>query len=55
MTKRNTRPAVAHMQKVKAEPRTNLPSLSKARLKELIEEAAWMLTAKKNNQAVFSP
>jgi hypothetical protein len=40
MTKRNTRPAVAHMQKVKAEPRTNLPSLSKARLKELIEEAA---------------
>jgi hypothetical protein len=40
MTKRNTRPAVAHMQKLKAEPRTNLPSLSKARLKELIEEAA---------------
>jgi hypothetical protein len=27
------------MQKLKAEPRTNLPSLSKARLKELIEEA----------------
>jgi hypothetical protein len=39
MTKRNSRPAVAHMQKLKAEPRTNLPSLSKARLKELIEEA----------------
>jgi hypothetical protein len=27
------------MQKLRAEPRTNLPSLSKARLKELIEEA----------------
>jgi hypothetical protein len=27
------------MQKLKAEPRANLPSLSKARLKELIEEA----------------
>ena len=39
MTKRNSRPAVVHMQKLKAEPRTNLPSLSKARLKELIEEA----------------
>jgi hypothetical protein len=39
MTKRNSRPTVVHMQKPKAEPRTNLPSLSKARLKELIEEA----------------
>ncbi len=39
MTKRNSRPAVVHMQKLKAEPRTNLKSLSKARLKELIEEA----------------
>jgi hypothetical protein len=39
MTKQNSRPAVVHMQKLKAEPRTNLPSLSKARLKELIEEA----------------
>jgi Calcium binding len=39
MTKRNSRPAVVHMQKLKAEPRANLPSLSKARLKELIEEA----------------
>ena len=39
MTKRNSRPAVAHMQKLEAEARTNLPSLSKARLKELIEQA----------------
>ncbi|MGA7930830.1 MAG: calcium-binding protein [Candidatus Sulfotelmatobacter sp.] len=39
MTKRNSRTAVVHMQKLKAEPRTNLPSLSKARLKELIEQA----------------
>jgi hypothetical protein len=39
MTKRNNRPAVLHLRKLKGEPGTNLPSLSKARLKELIEQA----------------
>jgi len=39
MTKRNSRPAVLHLRKLKGESGTNLPSLSKARLKELIEEA----------------
>jgi hypothetical protein len=39
MTKRNSRPAVLHRRSLKGESRTNLPSLSKARLKELIEEA----------------
>jgi hypothetical protein len=39
MTKRNGRPAVLHLRKVKGESGTNLPSLSKARLKELIEQA----------------
>jgi hypothetical protein len=58
MTKRNSRRAVLHLRKLKGESRINLPSFSKARLKELIEQAnkrSWMLTAKKNKQAVFSP
>ena len=39
MTKRNSRPAVLHLRKLKGESGTSLASLSKARLKELIEEA----------------
>ena len=39
MTRRNSRPAVLHLRKLKRELGTNLPSLSKARLKELIEQA----------------
>ena len=39
MTKRNNRAAVLHRRSLKGESRTNLPSLSKARLKELIEQA----------------
>jgi hypothetical protein len=39
MTKRNSRTAVRHLRKLKGESGTSLPSLSKARLKELIEEA----------------
>jgi hypothetical protein len=39
MTKRNSRPAVLHLRKLKGKSGTNLPSLSKARLKELIEQA----------------
>jgi len=39
MTKRNSRPAVLHLRKLKGESGTNLPSLSKARLKELVEQA----------------
>ena len=39
MTKRNSRPAVLHLRSLKGEPRRNLPSLSKARVKELIEQA----------------
>jgi len=39
MTKRSSRPAVLHLRTLKSEPGTDLPSLSKARLKELIEEA----------------
>jgi Calcium binding len=39
MTKRNNRPAVLHLRSLKGESRTNLPSLSKARPKELIEQA----------------
>jgi len=39
MTKRSSRPAVLHLRKLKGESGTNLPSLSKARLKELIEQA----------------
>ena len=58
MTKRSSRPAVLHLRKLKGESGIYLPSLSKARLKELIEQAnkrSWMLTAKKNKWAVFSP
>ena len=39
MTKRSSRPAVLHLRKLKGESGTNLPSLSNARLKELIEQA----------------
>ncbi len=39
MTKWNSRPAVLHVRSLKGESRTNLPSLGKARLKELIEQA----------------
>ena len=39
MTKLNTRPAVLHLRKLKGEPGTNLPSLSKAKLTQLIEQA----------------
>ena len=39
MTKRNYRPAVLHRRSLKGKSGTNLPSLSKARLKELIEQA----------------
>ena len=39
MTKRSSRPAVLHLRKLTGESGINLPSLSKARLKELIEEA----------------
>jgi hypothetical protein len=39
MTKRSSRPAVLHLRKLKAESGINLASLSKARLKELIEQA----------------
>jgi hypothetical protein len=39
MTKRSSRPAVLHLRKLKSESGTDLPSLSKARLKELIEQA----------------
>jgi hypothetical protein len=39
MTKRNSRPAVLHLRKLKGESGINLPSLIKARLKELIEQA----------------
>jgi hypothetical protein len=39
MTKRNSRRAVLHLRKLKGESRINLPSFSKARLKELIEQA----------------
>ena len=56
MTKRNSRRAILHLRKLKGESGTNLPSLSKARLKELIEQAIMdAYTAKKNKQAVFSP
>ncbi len=39
MTKRSCRPAVLHLRKLKGESGINLASLSKARLKELIEQA----------------
>src|SRR6266849_10148245 len=39
MTRRNSRPAVLHLRKLKAGPGTNLPSLSRAKLTQLIEEA----------------
>jgi hypothetical protein len=39
VTKRNGRPTVLHLRKLKGESGTNLPSLSKVRLKELIEQA----------------
>jgi len=41
MTQKQSRPVVVHMdiRKLKPEPETNLPSLSKAKLEALIEEA----------------
>jgi Calcium binding len=39
MTKQNSRRAVLHLRKLKGESGINLASLSKARLKELIEQA----------------
>ena len=39
MTKRSSRPAVLHLRKLKGESGINRSSLSKARLKELIEQA----------------
>jgi hypothetical protein len=39
MTKGNSRPAVQHLGKLNGKSGTNLASLSKARLKELIEQA----------------
>src|ERR1700726_4841851 len=39
MTKQNSRRAVLHLRKLKGESGISLPSLSKARLKELIEQA----------------
>ena len=39
MTRRNSRPAVLHLRKLKKELGTNLPSLSRAKLTQLIEEA----------------
>ena len=39
MTRRNSRSAVLHLRKLKREVRTNLPSLSRAKLMQLIEEA----------------
>ena len=39
MTRRNSRPAVLHLRKLKRELGTNLPSLSRAKLTQLIEEA----------------
>jgi len=55
MTKRSSRPAVLHLRKLTGESGINLPSLSKARLKELIEQAIVDAYAKKNKWAVFSP
>lgn len=39
MTRRNSRAAVLHLHKLKGELGTNLPSLSRAKLTQLIEEA----------------
>ena len=39
MTRRISRPAVLHLRKLKGELGTNLPSLSRAKLTKLIEEA----------------
>src|SRR5437667_2081494 len=39
MRRRTRRPAVLHLRKLKAGPGTNVPSLSRARLMQLIEEA----------------
>lgn len=41
MTEQNSKPVVVHMdvRKIKREPETNLPKLSKAKLEKLIEEA----------------
>ena len=39
MTRRNSCPAVLHLRKLKGGPGTNVPSLSRAKLTQLIEEA----------------
>ena len=39
MTRRNSRSSVLHLRKLKGELGTNLPSLSRAKLTQLIEEA----------------
>jgi calcium binding protein len=39
MTKRNSGPAVLHLQKLKGAAAADLPSLSRVKLRELIEEA----------------
>jgi hypothetical protein len=48
MTRRSRRPAVLHLRKLKGGPGTNVPSLSRAKLMRLIEEA--VLDPKKNKQ-----
>ena len=55
MTKRNSRPAVLHLRKLKGESGTNLPSLSKARLKELIEQAIVDAYGEEERAGGFSP
>jgi hypothetical protein len=39
MTRRNSRPAVLHLPKLNGGPGTKVPSLSRAKLMQLIEEA----------------
>jgi hypothetical protein len=39
MKRRNSRPAVLHLRKLKGGPGTNVPSLNRAKLMQLIEEA----------------
>jgi len=55
MTKRNNRPAVLHLRSLKVESRTNLPSLSKPRVKELIEQAIVDAYTEEEQAGGFSP
>jgi len=50
MTQEKNQPLVVHMdiRKLKPEPETNRPSLSKAKLEKLIEEAVVTLTPNRN-------